>query len=160
MATPLEVREFFSGLWTGRGELLPAWWARWFYPKERVDFSSEAVWLSPTVWLVNDRFRFSSGRVLETRMFCELTARDRIHVTADHMPLGADILLSERGFAFTPYRVVVEHRGIRLQLRCLDENTLDPEGRVHDRIRMFWHGIPAGELRLGPIERGENAGSR
>jgi hypothetical protein len=153
MTNPLQVREFFSGVWSGSGELVPSWWVRWFCRTERVGFSSEAVWLSETIWLVKDRFEFSSGRILESRMFSELTARDRIHVTADQMPLGADIHLTETGFRFTPYWVLARHRGITLRLRCFDECTLDKDGCVHDRIRMYWHGVPVGELRVGPIHR-------
>jgi hypothetical protein len=42
---------------------------------------------------------------VEGTMFSELRAPDRIHVTADHMPQGADIQLTGSGFRFTPYRV-------------------------------------------------------
>jgi hypothetical protein len=140
-------------VWSGSGELLPRWWIRWFCPRERVAFSSRAVWLSPTIWLVHDRFEFSSGRVVEGTMFSELRAPDRIHVTADHMPQGADIHLTESGFRFTPYRVAVAYRGIVFQLRLLDECRVDRDGFVHDRIRRYWRHLPVGELRIGPICR-------
>ena len=153
MSNPLHVREFFSGVWKGYGELVPNWWIRWFCPRENIQFSSEAVWLTDTIWVVNDRFEFSSGRVLERKMFSELIEPDRIHVTADDMPFGADICLTENGFTFTPYRLLAEYRGFTVQLRCLDECNVDGEGRVHDRLRMYWHGVCVGELRLGPINR-------
>jgi hypothetical protein len=153
MSSPLQVREFFSGVWTGNGELIPSWWLRWCCPNERVRHSSEAVWLTSTVWIVKDHFEFSSGRLVEGKMFCELIAPDRIHITADHMPLGADINLTETGFSFTPYRVLASYRGFTFQFRCFDECTVDVDGRVHDRIRIYWHSIPVGEMRLGPINR-------
>ena len=153
MSNPLQVREFFSGVWRGSGVLRPSWWLRWLCPVEQVKQSSEAVWLTDTVWLVRDRFEFSSGRVLEGRMFSELVAPDRIHVTADHMPMGADIHLSESGFRFTPYRVLAQYRGMMLQLRCLDECRLDADGCIHDCIRLFWHGLAVAEMRMGPIRR-------
>lgn len=153
LTNPLQVREFFGGVWKGGGELIPSWWLRWLCPKEEIRFSSEAVWLTDTVWLVKDRFEFSSGRVLERKMFSELTAPDRIHVTADDMPWGADITLSEDGFAFTPYWALASYRGCRFQFRCSDECRLDADGRVHDRLRISWHGVPVGEVRLGPIDR-------
>lgn len=86
-------------------------------------------------------------------MFSELVAPDRIHVTADDMPLGADILLHESGFRFTPYHVVVEHRGLMIRLRCMDENTIDAAGFVHGRVRMSFYGFPVATMRLGPITR-------
>lgn len=152
MSNPLHVREFFNGLWSSSGELIPIWWIRWLCPREQIRSSSEPVWLTETIWLVKDRFEFSSGRVLDGRMFCELIAPDRIHVTADHMPGGADIKLTETGFTFTPYRVVTRYRRLVVQLRCFDECTLDADGRVHDRIRIYWHGIPVAEMRLGPTD--------
>jgi hypothetical protein len=153
MSNPLQVREFFSGAWSGTGELIPSWWLRWFCPRESIRFSSETVWLTDIIWVVRDRFEFSSGRVLERKMFCELTAQDRIHVTADDMPSGADIVLTQNGFAFTPYRALAAYRRSRFEFRCFDECRLDADGRVHDRIRMSWHSVPVGQIRLGPIDR-------
>ena len=153
MVTPLEPKAFFRGTWTGTGELLTHPLVRWFAPRERLTMTSEAVWLSETVWLVNDRFEFSSGRVITRKMFAELVAPDRIHVTADDMPLGADILLSETGFRFTPYDVLVRHRGFTIRLHCVDENVIGPDGSIQDRVRMFFWGVPVAVMRIGPIDR-------
>jgi hypothetical protein len=151
--TPLQPKEFFRGIWRGPGELIPAWWLRWFAPCERINFSSEAIWLSETVWLVKDRMEFSSGRILERRMFSEIVAPDRLHVTADDMPGGADILLHEHGFRFTPYWVIATHRGVTVRLRGFDECTLDEDGFVHDTVRMYFCGLPVVVMKLGPIRR-------
>jgi hypothetical protein len=115
--------------------------------------TTEAVWLSDTVWLVRDHFEFSSGRIIDRKMFAELVAPDRIHVTADDMPMGADILLHESGFRFTPYKVLVHHRGFTFRLRCVDENTIDHDGFIHDCVRMSFCGFPVATMRLGPIVR-------
>ena len=126
---------------------------RWFAPNEQIQMTSEAIWLSETVWLVKDHFEFSSGRVIDRKMFSELIASDRIHVTADDMPLGADILLSESGFRFTPYHIVAQHRGFAIRLRCIDENTIDASGFVHGCVKMSFWGFPVATMRLGPISR-------
>ena len=154
MVTPLQPRDFFRGVWTGEGELVPHSILRWFVSTERIRFSSEATWLSETVWMVKDRFELSSGRVMERKMFAELTAPDRIHVTADDMPLGADILLSEGGFRFTPYYFLVFHMGRMYRLRCKDECRIDASGFVHDTIKMYFWGFPVATMHLGPIDRG------
>lgn len=86
-------------------------------------------------------------------MFAELVAPDRIHVTADHIPMGADILLHEGGFRFTPYYALVPYRGRLYRLRCLDECCVDQAGFLHDTIRMFFWSFPVATLRLGPITR-------
>ena len=115
--------------------------------------TSEAVWLSDTIWLVKDRFELSSGRVLERKMFCELVTNDLIHVTADDMPRGADIVVHERGFRFTPYHVLVNHRGLTVRLRCHDENMLDEHGFIHDLVKMYFWGVRVATMRIGPINR-------
>jgi len=159
MPTPLQPKEFFRGIWTGEGELAPHPWLRWFVPKARIRFSSEAVWLSETIWLVKDRLEFSSGQVIERKMFSELVAPDRIHVTADDMPLGADILLHKRGFHFTPYYALARHRGRTYRLRCTDECWIDESGFVHDTIKMYFWRFPVATMRLGPIDRRDRPGT-
>lgn len=86
-------------------------------------------------------------------MFAELVAPDRVHVTADDMPMGADILLQERGFRFTPYYALVSYGGRLYRLKCLDECRVDEAGFLHDTIRMFFWGFPVATMRLGPITR-------
>src|SRR5690349_11497266 len=97
---------------------------------------SRPVWLSGRIWKVNECFTFSSGRAIERTMFVEIIDAQRLHVTADDMPMGADILLQEQGFVFTPYRVLAEYFGVRWSLRCVDENRVDESGVIQDMIRM------------------------
>jgi hypothetical protein len=151
--TPRQPTRFFRGKWTGDGEIIPHPLLRWIARRERVRMSSEAVWLSETIWLVKDHFEFSSGRVLDRAMFCQLETSDRIHVTADDMPGGADIELSDQGFRFTPYIVLVDYHGFTVRLRCLDENVLDEHGCVHGVIKMYFCGVRVATMRLGPINR-------
>ena len=159
MVTPLQPREFFRGLWTGDGELVPHPLLRWLVPRQPFHFTSETAWLSETTWVVRDRMEFASGRLIERRMFAELVAPDRIHVTADDMPLGADILLHAGGFRFTPYYILGACRdGGRLyRLRCLDECRLDDEGFIHDTITMYYWGMRVATMRIGPINRHSSA---
>jgi hypothetical protein len=140
IVTPRQPARFFRGIWTGDGELVPHPLLRWLVRRERVRMTSEPVWLSETIWLVKDRFELSSGRVLDRKMFCELVAADRIHVTADDMPSGADIELHDGGFRFTPYHVLVNHRGLTVRLRCHDENTVDEDGSS-TIVKMYFCGV-------------------
>jgi hypothetical protein len=153
IVTPLQPRQFFTGVWRGEGELVPHPLLRWLVPRERFRFSSETVWFSETVWLVKDRFEFASDRVLERKMFAELLAPNRVHVTADDMPLGADILLCETGFRFTPYYALASHRDRVYRLHCFDECTLDRQGRIHDVILMYFLGFPVARMNIGPLDR-------
>jgi hypothetical protein len=154
MVSPLKPREFFRGIWRRPGELVAHPLLRLFLPRQPFHFSCQVTWLSDTIWTVDDRFEFASGRVLKRRMFAELVAPDRIHVTADDMPLGADILLHERGFRSTPYYALGAQRegGRVYRLRCYDECTLDDRGFLHDTIGMYYRGFPVATMRIGPID--------
>ena len=159
MVTPLQPKEFFRGCWRGEGELVPHSLLRPFVRRERIQLFSEAHWLSDTIWLVKDRMEFSSGCVHQRRMFAELVAPDRIHVTADDMPLGADILLHERGFRFTPYHAWGSFHGRLYRMQFTDTCVLDEHGNIHDTIRMRYHGFPIATMFIGPIARNEDGQS-
>lgn len=154
MITPIQPKEFFRGQWKGQGKLIAHPLLRWLVPEERIYMSSEACWLSETIWVVKDHFEFSSGRIIERRVFAELIAPDRVHVTADDMPFGADILLSENGFRFTPYLVLATYRGRTYRVRCKDKCRVDAAGYVWDEISMYFCGLPVARMELGPIDRG------
>lgn len=146
--TPLEPRKFFSGAWRGEGELIPHSLIAWFVPKEQIHLQSRTVWLTDTIWRVEESFAFSSGRVIQRKMFVEIIAPDQLHVTADDMPLGADIILRERGFRFTPYYILGEYGGRKWRLRCVDDNQLDENGMIHDRMEMFFCGMCVATMKL------------
>lgn len=146
--TPLNARKFFSGLWRGTGELIPSRLNSWLILKEQIRFQSSPVWLSDTIWKVEESFEFSSGKVIKRKMFAELVAPDRVHITADDMPLGADIILHEKGFNFTPYYILGDFGGRKWRMRCTDENRLDENGIIHDKIEMFYFGLRVAEMNL------------
>jgi hypothetical protein len=148
MITPLQPKEFFTGIWKGEGELIPHPLLRWLIPRDKIRYSSQPTWLSDTIWKVEERFEFSSGDAIARTMYVEITGSDRLHVTADDMPLGADIILGQKGFRFTPYYVWSYYKGKRWRLRCFDENLIDESGAVNDRIRMFFFGFPVATMRL------------
>lgn len=154
MITPLQPRAFFRGQWSGEGELRPMPIMRPFIAPQAFRFFSHTIWLTDTIWTVHDRFEFASGRRLEHKMFAELIAPNRIHLTADHMPGGADIELFAEGFRFTPYQVLGAQRdgGRAYRLTCFDECRLDAQGYLHDTIRMQYFGLPVATMRIGPIE--------
>ena len=153
MITPLQPREFFKGYWHGEGQLIPNPVLRLVQPRQRILFSSSAHWLSDTIWLVKDRMEFSSGWICERKMFAELVAPDRIHVTADDMPLGADIILQEHGFRFTPYHAWGSFHGKLYRMRFHDECLLDKDGYIQDTIRMYYFGFHVATMFIGPISR-------
>jgi len=153
MLTPLQPREFFQGTWKGRGELIPAFYMRFFARRESFDFSSKSERITENIWVVYDSLHFDSGWKIDRKMFSELVAPDRLHVTADDMPGGADIFLHEHGFRFSPYHVLGYYRGRTWKMRFTDECILDDDGFIHDDIKMHFLGIRVAEMRIGPIKR-------
>ncbi len=148
MITPLQPEKFFTGIWQGEGELSPHPLFRWVMPKDHIRFLSQPIWLSDKIWVVKERFEFSTGDVIARTMFVEIVGPKRLHVTADDMPLGADIILHQKGFRFTPYYTWSYYKGIRWRLRCIDENLIDENGTIHDTIKMFFFGFPVAIMRL------------
>ena len=148
MVSPLQYRQFFAGIWKGEGELLPHPLLRWAVRKESITFESSTTWLSDTVWMLNESFVFSSTGTISRTMFVQMVAPDRLHVTADDMPLGSDITLSEDGFRFAPYTIRSRHRGISITLRCFDDNVIHPDGTIHDTINMYFLGLHVATMNL------------
>ena len=146
--TPLEPRKFFSGIWRGTGEMLPSRLNGWFLRREEVRFESRPLWLSEVTWKVEESFEFSSGKIIERRMFAELVTFNSVRITAEDMPQGAEIILHEHGFSFTPYYILGDFAGRKWRLRCLDNNRLDEKGIIHDEVKMFYFGLPVAEMKL------------
>lgn len=146
--TPLEPQKFFSGVWYGEGELIPSTLNSWLVQKEQILLQSRPIWLSDTIWMVEESFEFSSGKIIERKMFAELVEPHRVHITSDDMPLGADIILHEKGFSFTPYFILGDFGGRKWRMRCKDNNRLDENGIIHDKIEMFFYGISVAEINL------------
>jgi hypothetical protein len=146
--TPLHPQRFFRGRWKATGEIVPHLFLRWLIHREGLHWKGETEWLSDAIWIVRERLEFESGAVTERTMFSQLVAPDRIHVTADDMPLGADIVLSAGGYRFTPYLIWTERSGRRIRLRCVDTNDIQSDGTILDTIHMSWYGLPVATMQM------------
>lgn len=111
-------------------------------------FSARPTWLSDRIWIVDEDYEFGTGESLQRRMFVEQVSPTMLHVTADDMPLGADVHLDAEGFRFSPYQVLASHWGFRWRLRCHDASVVDEDGVVHDRVRLYFMGIRVATMTL------------
>ncbi|MDQ6772518.1 MAG: hypothetical protein M3024_05955 [Candidatus Dormibacteraeota bacterium] len=146
--TPLQPRRFFSGTWRGDGELRYRGPLRLLRRPDRFTYLSSVRGTSAARWEFEDHFHYRSGLKFEQRFACEVVDERRLHVTSDDMPGGADILLSERGYTFTPYVMRVRSGPFTVQLRCRDVNGVDGSGMIHDRIDMMWLGLPVATMTM------------
>ena len=81
-------------------------------------------------------------------MFIQQTAENRYHVTADDMPLGSEVEVSDRGYRYTPYFSWSRLRGRLWFVRVREEGEFLEDGRMQGLIRVSWHGIPVASNRL------------
>ena len=113
LPTPLEPRRFFRGTWRGEGQVTFHGLLGLFVPCTFMHYQGTTNWLSETTWQVRDCLMFVWGQVIELQLAAEMVGQRHIHVTSPAMPGGADILLSEDGFDFTPYIIQYKLWGSR-----------------------------------------------
>jgi Protein of unknown function (DUF998) len=144
--TPMPPREFFQQAWAGDGEIV-------FFPSllwRRFPLSftcrRESTFLSDDVWYYDDQVVLGDGRVEARRRFCQLVAPDRIHVTADDMPDGAEVALGEDGFGVAPFWWTVPIGPVRWPLRCREESRFESDGTFVETFHLRSFGLPAGRM--------------
>jgi hypothetical protein len=134
--------------------------ARLVLGRQAVRLEGRGEWLSEQVWRVHERFVVGSGFAFERHMFMEQVAPDRVHATADDMPLGAEIELAEGGFRFQRFRSWLRYRGVRLRFGCASDTRLAADGVLHAAIRLDLWRIPVATLRLAiRVERAGGEGT-
>jgi hypothetical protein len=106
----------------------------------------ESTFLSDDVWYYDDQVLFGDGRVEARRRFCQLVAPDRIHVTADDMPDGAEVALGERGFRIGPFWLTVPLGPLRWPLRCREQSRFERDGTFVETFHLRSLGLPAGRM--------------
>ena len=100
------------------------------------------------MWIVEDRVRYDDGEHYVRRMVAELSGPDRVHVTADDMPGGAELRLEEGGYRVSPYRLAMPIGPLRFVLRPRDEvRPRGEDGALDWTIRFSWLGLPVARLR-------------
>src|SRR5215472_11957504 len=113
--TPLQPREFFDGAWKGEGELRYRGILGLIRRPNRFRYANYGRWLSNTRKEFEDCFDFDSGLVLRSSFTAEIADERRLHVACDDMPGGADILLSESGYTYTPHTILTRRGPFRIR---------------------------------------------
>jgi hypothetical protein len=148
MVTPLQTRDFFTGLWIGTGEFRLHSVLRLFVPNQVVSYQGQTTWLSDTLWKATEEFTLSHEGSRNRITYIQIIEDDRLHMTCDDIPGGADIILHERGFRFTPYLFRSPFAGKHITVKCLDEAILDEQGVLHDHIKMYYGGIHLASMNM------------
>lgn len=146
--TPLDPRSFFTGVWSGEGDLIPSRLLRPVIPREHFRYTGTTTWLSDSTWELHDRYEFARGQVMDLHLSVEMVGDHRLHVTSTDMPGGADILLSADGFSFTPYTIHIKRWGLHMRLRCVDTTHVGPDGIITNTIKMRFLSLPVATMLL------------
>jgi hypothetical protein len=171
-AHPLDLRELFSDPWEGEGRIWRPWWLRVAPLPATFRFRTETLNATDDVWDVLDTTVFPDGSERRRRMHCRRLPDDRLLLTADDMPISAEVRPRTDGFDFSPYVIRTPAIGrLRLSLRHVDSVTLMPDGTMIDsieirllgirlaRVRMVLHrAAPSGTPRDRRLERAAGAG--
>jgi uncharacterized protein DUF998 len=144
--TALRPRDFFGSTWRGEGQvqLRPFALTRRFAPSFAI--ARTTTWPAEDVGIVCDRAIFSDGHVEERRRIAHIIDPAHIHVSADDMPGGAEIVVDEAGYRIAPYRVLVPVGPVHLRVRCRDESHIEPDGTLVQVTRARWLGLPVARL--------------
>jgi hypothetical protein len=146
---PLALREVFDQPWEGRGDIWRPWWLRLLPVPKTFGFRSEILNQSGDCWDVLDTSTFPDGSVKQRRMRCRQVASDRLKLTADDMPDGAEVHLRSDGVDFAPYVIRTSVLGpLPLALRCFDTVQLQPDGTMLDVIELRFFRICVGRVTM------------
>ena len=141
MITPLQPKKVFTGQWAGKGEFRMHSILRLLVPDQSIQYTGRTSWLTDDLWMATEEFRLSRAGSTYRTTFLRIVEPGLLHMTCDDVPGGADILLHERGFRFTPYLFRTPVAGRHMFVRCIDEASLDDQGVLHDTIKMHYAGI-------------------
>jgi hypothetical protein len=143
--TPLNPRQFFAKPWSGRGSfrLFGSRWVRGF------QFRSECQFITEREWIVKDTTTFDDGRMTQRIMRARFVPPDRIAVSAEDLPRGAEMTLEEHGFHFRPYLLRIQIGGpLGVRVRCRDRCWLDEKGKLNDELELRFFGLPLGQVTM------------
>jgi Protein of unknown function (DUF998) len=125
---PMRPREFLARSWSGSGELVlrPFILGRLF--AQRVEARRESVWISDSVWRIDDEAYFGDGRFERRHMFCEFVSDSHVRLTGNDLIDGADVWLEPEGFRLSEWRMAWPIGPIPLIVRCADRSYFEPDG--------------------------------
>lgn len=148
MITPLSPEKFFTGIWRGKGEFHLHSFLRMFVPNQTVEYQGTTRRYSNDFWVSKEIFRLSHSGESQRTTYIQCVGQNRLHTTCDDIPGGADMLLREDGFSFQPYNFRSSLGKGYILVKCIDNATLDENGRLHDTILMYYGGLHLATMKM------------
>jgi hypothetical protein len=137
----MRPREFLARSWSGEGELVlrPLFLGRLF--AQRVEARRESVWISESVWRIDDEAYFGAGRFERRHMFCEFVSDSHVRLTGNDLVDGADVWLEPEGFRLSEWRMAWPVGPYPLIVRCADRSYFEPDGTFVNVIDIYSLGV-------------------
>jgi hypothetical protein len=142
LLVPLRPRDFFAREWTGHGEIVlrPFFLGRLF--RQRFTAHRRSVWLTDSLFRLEDEAGFGDGRSQRRETYCEFVADDHVRLTAGDLPDGADVWLEDEGYRTMPFRLAFPLGPLPVLLRCHDISRVEDDGTLVNEFEVRAVGIP------------------
>ena len=146
-ATPLPPRDFFGGAWDGEGiaTLWPA--AIWRHLPIRFRAQRKATWIDDTTWTFDDTATFEHGWSEHRRRFCQFVTPERLRVTSDDLPNGAEAVLDDEGYRIAPFTILIPVGPVKVPLRVSESGRMEGDTFV-ETLTLRFLGLPAGTVTM------------
>lgn len=152
---PLRPRDFMAGEWRGDGELImrPFFLGRLF--AQHFEARRRTTSISDTLWRIDDEAEFGGGRTQRRQTFAEWVSEDRLRLTANDLPDGAEMWLEDGGYRTAPVRMAFPIGPLPVLVRVHDSSYMADDGTfvnqfdAHDVV----FGIPLARtvFRVRPV---------
>jgi hypothetical protein len=108
----------------------------------------KATWLSDDAWVIDDEAHLETGRIERRQRVCRLEQPDLIRVTADDLPEGAEVHLSDEGYRIPAYRALARIGPLLLPVRCDDVHRVAADRTLVDEIVVRFLGMPVARIEV------------
>ena len=151
---PLPPRDFFGSEWSGAGEVQLRPLFLWRRRPVRIEISRKPTPISDDSWVFEDRLEVEGRWAESRRVYCELTAPDRVEVVATHLPNGAWVALEEGGYRTWPFQLLVPLGPIGFILDCTETSRLEADGSFVREFeqRIFGLLVSRAVFRVRPVD--------
>ena len=114
----LDLFRFLATESSGDGEVAYSWWARRLRLPSRFRFTRRTAYEGSALWLVDDVLRYENGLTYKRSMLARPLSAERMHLTSDAIPGGANTVLVPGGLVLEPAWFIAPYWGIPWPLRC------------------------------------------
>lgn len=146
---PLDPFRYLAGEASGEGEVTYSWWARALRFPRRFRFQRRTTYDGNARWEMDDVLRYENGLTYERHIVARPVSPERMHLTSDAIPGGAETVLVPGGLVLEPAWFIAPYWGIPWPLRCKGLMRAREAGPLEGSFDMALVGVlPVGRMAL------------